>query len=152
LYRADLIKQSAETGYYPKSKSAETRTNLVQLLNGTETRKMRVLCDPSQKDHRGKRTCLCNSRPVSDNGTAFAEYFSLTSDAAKGCDSLLRTVRNLIIEEDDSVRGFNIAVNCGAVAGQTIFHCHIHLIPRRHGETVKPRGGVRHLIPGQGYF
>ncbi len=48
--------------------------------------------------------------------------------------------------------GFNIGMNAGASAGQTIFHCHIHLIPRRDGDVENPRGGVRHLIPGKGNY
>jgi len=47
---------------------------------------------------------------------------------------------------DDSVKGFNIGVNCGIVAGQSIFHCHILLIPRRIGDVPNSKGGVRHVI------
>jgi diadenosine tetraphosphate (Ap4A) HIT family hydrolase len=43
-------------------------------------------------------------------------------------------------------------MNCGESAGQTVFHCHIHLIPRRTGDVAKPRGGVRNLIPGKGAY
>jgi diadenosine tetraphosphate (Ap4A) HIT family hydrolase len=43
-------------------------------------------------------------------------------------------------------------MNSGADAGQTIFHCHIHLIPRRKGDVDNPRGGVRHTIPGKGHY
>jgi ATP adenylyltransferase len=53
---------------------------------------------------------------------------------------------------DPTVEGFNIGMNAGEVAGQTIFHCHIHLIPRRKGDVNTTRGGVRHLIPGKGYY
>ncbi|MCF8145215.1 MAG: HIT family protein [Deltaproteobacteria bacterium] len=45
--------------------------------------------------------------------------------------------------------GFNIGVNCGVFAGQTIMHAHIHLIPRRDGDTLNPRGGVHGVIPGK---
>ena len=48
--------------------------------------------------------------------------------------------------------GFNVGINCGETAGQTIFHCHVHLIPRRRGDVENPRGGVRHLIPGKGSY
>ena len=48
---------------------------------------------------------------------------------------------------DPSISGFNIGSNTGASAGQTIFHCHIHLIPRRDGDMADPRGGVRGVIP-----
>ena len=53
---------------------------------------------------------------------------------------------------DGECDGFNIGMNCGEVAGQTIFHCHVHLIPRRKGDVENPRGGVRHLIAGKGYY
>lgn len=43
--------------------------------------------------------------------------------------------------------GYNIGINVGAVAGQTIFHVHLHLIPRYHGDVANPRGGVRGVIP-----
>ena len=80
------------------------------------------------------------------------DYFSLTKEELKACDSLLRQLKVEIEESDDSVQGFNIGMNAGAVAGQTIFHCHIHLIPRREGDVENPRGGVRHLIPGKGNY
>ena len=43
--------------------------------------------------------------------------------------------------------GYNIGVNCGEAAGQTIFHVHVHLIPRYKGDMEDPRGGVRGVIP-----
>lgn len=48
--------------------------------------------------------------------------------------------------------GYNIGINEGASAGQTIFHVHIHLIPRRKKDTDNPRGGVRHVIPSKGNY
>jgi ATP adenylyltransferase len=80
------------------------------------------------------------------------DYFSLTRDEVFACDQLIREVRAEILNEDASVCGFNLGVNNGAVAGQTVFHCHFHLIPRREGDVVDPRGGVRHLIPGKGAY
>ena len=79
-------------------------------------------------------------------------YFDLSRDELLACDDLLRKLADRIKEEDPTVEGFNIGINAGAVAGQTIFHCHIHLIPRRNGDVDNPRGGVRHLIPGKGYY
>ena len=79
-------------------------------------------------------------------------YFGLTRDELFACDSLLHSLRKNIMENDSNVDGFNIGVNSGAVAGQTIFHCHIHLIPRRLGDVENPRGGVRHVIPGKGNY
>lgn len=48
---------------------------------------------------------------------------------------------------DKTVTGFNVGVNSSFSAGQTIFHAHIHLIPRREGDLANPRGGARGLIP-----
>lgn len=79
-------------------------------------------------------------------------YFSLTQEELLACDVLLRQLRNDIEREDSTVKGFNIGINSGKVAGQTVFHCHIHLIPRREGDVDDPRGGVRHLIPGKGKY
>ena len=50
-------------------------------------------------------------------------------------------------EADSTITGFNIGTNCGESAGQTIFHAHLHLIPRREGDTANPKGGVRGVIP-----
>jgi len=80
------------------------------------------------------------------------DYFELSEKELLACDLLLRTARTEILKNDSSVQGFNIGMNSGLVAGQTIFHCHIHLIPRREGDVMNPRGGVRHIIPGKGYY
>lgn len=77
------------------------------------------------------------------------DYFSLTLQEKLHADTLLQICKNMILEGDSSVTGFNIGVNCGEAAGQTIFHCHIHLIPRRDGDTAAPRGGVRGVIPNK---
>jgi diadenosine tetraphosphate (Ap4A) HIT family hydrolase len=57
-----------------------------------------------------------------------------------------------IIEKDHRPDGYNIGMNCGAAAGQTIFHLHVHLIPRYVGDAADPRGGVRNAIPGEGIY
>jgi diadenosine tetraphosphate (Ap4A) HIT family hydrolase len=56
-------------------------------------------------------------------------------------------MKNKIEKNDKSVKGFNLDVNSGRVAGQTIMHVHIHLIPRRKGDIEDPRGGIRGVIP-----
>jgi ATP adenylyltransferase len=61
--------------------------------------------------------------------------------------SLIEEMRLEILKTDQTVTGFNIGANAGKDAGQTIFHCHVHLIPRQAGDMKDPRGGVRGVIP-----
>jgi diadenosine tetraphosphate (Ap4A) HIT family hydrolase len=81
-----------------------------------------------------------------------ADYFELTAEEAEACRELLQIEAESLKRLDPTIDGFNIGANCGASAGQTIFHCHIHLIPRRTGDVERPRGGVRHVIPGKGEY
>ena len=62
---------------------------------------------------------------------------------------LAYTQQNGIKEKDKTVTGFNIGMNCGQAAGQTVMHAHIHLIPRRTWDVDDPKGGVRGVIPGK---
>lgn len=81
-----------------------------------------------------------------------ATYFDLGQAEVNAINSLLHDQKTLIEELDSSVSGFNIGMNCGEDAGQTVFHCHIHLIPRREGDVDKPKGGVRNTIPDKGSY
>lgn len=81
-----------------------------------------------------------------------ATYFDLSRSEFNACDSLMKDQRKVIMSTDSAVEGFNIGMNAGEVAGQTVFHCHIHLIPRRRGDVESARGGVRHVIPGKGHY
>ena len=78
-----------------------------------------------------------------------ADYFDLFQPERNAMQSLIEQQRSLILNSDPSVTAFNIGINAGADAGQTIFHCHMHLIPRRKGDVHEPRGGVRGVIPGK---
>ena len=80
------------------------------------------------------------------------DFFGLTDEEVLACNQLLQKLRSALLARNQDVKGFNIGMNAGAVAGQTIFHCHIHLIPRREGDVENPRGGVRHTIPGKGFY
>ena len=60
---------------------------------------------------------------------------------------LLELEREALMEKDNLITGFNIGINDGSDAGQTVMHCHVHLIPRRSGDMNNPRGGVRGVIP-----
>lgn len=76
-------------------------------------------------------------------------YFDLTSVERREIEGHLLAQRALIEQEDLYVTGFNIGMNCGRDAGQTVMHCHVHLIPRRKGDMDDPRGGVRGVIPAK---
>ena len=71
----------------------------------------------------------------------------MTSEEQVDAKNLVTNLQKQILQNDPTVTGFNIGVNNGESAGQTVFHCHIHLIPRRDGDTPEPRGGVRGVIP-----
>ena len=79
-------------------------------------------------------------------------FFDLTENEQSRLNKIIEDQRSLLIKEDLSITGFNIGINDGKDAGQTVMHCHIHLIPRRKGDVKNPRGGVRGVIPEmQGY-
>ena len=81
-----------------------------------------------------------------------ADYFTMTGQERQDGEDLLRVLRNRLADEDRTIQGFNVGMNCGEVAGQTVLHAHIHLIPRRKGDVANPRGGVRHVISGKGSY
>ena len=74
-------------------------------------------------------------------------YFDLYPEELDELNLILIKEKNFLISEDKLITGFNVGINIGKDAGQTVMHTHIHLIPRRFGDTKKPRGGVRGVIP-----
>jgi diadenosine tetraphosphate (Ap4A) HIT family hydrolase len=77
------------------------------------------------------------------------DFFSMTETERADTLALIDELRRRVTASDPSVLGFNIGMNCGEAAGQTVMHAHVHLIPRRRGDTPNPRGGVRGVIPGR---
>ena len=80
------------------------------------------------------------------------DYFGLVPAEVSAINLLITEQKQLLQELDASIDGFNIGMNCGESAGQTVFHCHVHLMPRRKGDVENPRGGVRHTIAGKGFY
>ena len=74
-------------------------------------------------------------------------YFDLNNEEILACNELILRTKEKILKEDPTVKGFNIGTNAGKAAGQSIMHCHIHLIPRREGDVENPQVGVRSVIP-----
>ena len=116
--------------------------------------------------------CHISREPLARNKLAFAIYdafpvspghalviakrhintiFDLDPEEYVACFALVRDVWDLL-EARHQTKDFNLGVNCGEVAGQTIPHAHIHLIPRYAGDVSNPSGGVRHVIPGKGQY
>ena len=93
--------------------------------------------------------------PVTKHHTLFIpkrhveDYFGLHQPELNSLNRFLAKHKEIISKKDKSVTGFNIGMNNGEDAGQTIFHCHVHLIPRRKGDIKNPRGGVRGVIPSK---
>ena len=90
--------------------------------------------------------------PVTDKHTLVVpkrhvpDYFDLYQPELNAINRLLAEIRESLMLEDSTITGFNVGTNIGESSGQTVFHCHIHLIPRRDGDTGSPRGGVRGVV------
>ena len=80
------------------------------------------------------------------------DYFDLTDDEIFACNKLIKSVKKEVEIKDHTVKGFNIGTNSGKIAGQSIMHCHIHLIPRREGDVENPQGGVRSVISNKQHY
>lgn len=76
-----------------------------------------------------------------------ATYFDMNSQEVEAATRLLHRSRERLQQQDATVSGFNIGMNSGKSAGQSVFHAHIHLIPRRDGDQENPQGGVRKIFP-----
>jgi len=80
-----------------------------------------------------------------------ASFFDLTPEEINACMELITEERKQL-DEEFKPDGYNIGVNVGPAAGQSILHVHIHLIPRYKGDVENPQGGVRHVIPKKGHY
>ena len=80
------------------------------------------------------------------------DYFEMSDEELLACNDLIAKIKNEILTKDKSVKAFNIGTNAGKISGQSIMHCHIHLIPRREGDVENPQGGVRSVIPKKQHY
>lgn len=109
-------------------------------------------------------------RKIADHGTVFAiedrypvtsghvlvipkrhvaDYFRMSEQERDEATELIRVLKNQLEGNGTGITGFNVGMNCGEDAGQTVNHAHIHLIPRRKRDVPDPRGGVRGCVPGK---
>ena len=93
---------------------------------------------PVTKHH----TLIVTNRHVSS-------YFDLRKKEIIELDKVINDQKKELLVLDKKITGFNVGTNIGKDAGQSIMHCHIHLIPRRKGDVKDPRGGVRGVIPSK---
>ena len=80
------------------------------------------------------------------------DYFELSNDELIACNNLIKIIKKEILDKDKDVKAFNVGTNAGKLSGQTIMHCHIHLIPRREGDVDNPQGGIRSVIPKKQHY
>jgi diadenosine tetraphosphate (Ap4A) HIT family hydrolase len=76
-------------------------------------------------------------------------FFDLNDEELNDLSKILKKEKQSLLNVDSEISGFNVGVNIGMDAGQSIMHCHVHLIPRRKGDIKNPRGGVRGVIPSK---
>ena len=74
-------------------------------------------------------------------------YFQCSKAELEEIPIILDTQKTELKYLDNKITGYNIGMNIGEDAGQSIFHCHIHIIPRREDDTPNPRGGIRGVVP-----
>lgn len=139
--------------------------------DATDLRRIRAAL--GTRDHTCAFCVLPSERILAENALAFAvrdlfpvtplhtvvivkrhvvDLFELGMPEVRACHQLLEETQRAIRESDASVSGFNVGANIGTDAGQTVPHCHYHLIPRRKGDVENPRGGIRNVIPGKGDY
>ncbi len=80
-----------------------------------------------------------------------ASWFDLCQEEVQAVFDLVAKARERL-DQEHRPDGYNIGINVGSAAGQTVFHVHVHLIPRYVHDVPQPRGGVRHVIPGKGDY
>ena len=76
-----------------------------------------------------------------------ADLFAMTREERADADAMIQAIRAKLVEDDPTIAGFNVGMNCGKEAGQSIYHAHWHVIPRRAGDSKAKKGGVRGVIP-----
>jgi diadenosine tetraphosphate (Ap4A) HIT family hydrolase len=102
-------------------------------------------------------TTIRDTYPVSPGHTLVipnrhvASFFEISDEEQAEVLAAVREAK-LALDADLHPDGFNIGLNVGPAAGQTVMHAHVHVIPRFQGDVADPRGGVRHCIPGRGYY
>lgn len=125
-----------------------------------ERQKTCVFCDfkGNSIEENDLALAFLDKYPVSDLHTLIIpkrhtkDYFELSQPELNAMHRLAHEVKTTLLSQDSSITGFNIGFNAGKDSGQTVFHCHMHIIPRRKNDVKDPIGGVRNVIPGKGNY
>jgi len=112
-----------------------------------------LFCGPREViRHNALAYCTRDTYPVNPGHTLVmpyrhcASFFDLTPEEVTACMALVAEEK-IVLDEEFKPDGYNVGVNVSTAAGQSIFHVHIHLIPRYTGDSERPQGGVRQVIP-----
>ena len=152
----ELINYQALCYTCNSQKSNKDDTNFKKVLDSYDNRKRGcIFCNVSQSKvvkSNELAVVIKDNYPVTKHHCLIipkrhcADYFDLYQPEINAITQLINEMKIELQKKDKTIKGFNIGSNSGEVSGQTIFHCHIHLIPRRKGDTENPRGGVRGVI------
>ncbi|MGM0122660.1 hypothetical protein IGI37_000014 [Enterococcus sp. AZ194] len=113
-----------------------------------------IFCNKNEGIVLENKTCVAffDNHPVAQGHVLIiprehkVDYFELLAEEIKDMNELLHTAKEFL-DAKYLPDGYNIGLNCGEVAGQSVFHCHCHIIPRYKNDTPSPKGGVRGVIP-----
>jgi diadenosine tetraphosphate (Ap4A) HIT family hydrolase len=113
-----------------------------------------IFCDPKREILARNESAIAvfDTYPVSPGHALVlplrhaTTIWDLSAGEFDGCFRLVRALQPILAARF-TPDGFNVGANCGEAAGQSVWHAHIHVIPRYKGDTPNPRGGVRHVIP-----
>jgi len=156
-----VLKQHEQNGIY--SQKAAPRSdgkNDMDTVNNGSAHQGCPFCSKTEADmlfHSGLVFAVYDENPVSPGHVLIctrrhtASFFDATGEEKSEILAAVDAVRDLL-DREYRPDGYNIGVNCGEAAGQSIGHLHVHVIPRYKGDMERPKGGVRGVIPEkQGY-
>lgn len=142
------------------SKTNRSDIDTPPLLETQSSRSACVFCSPRQEEIICTHPLVIavrDSFPLTQGHSLViprrhvASFFDTTLEERVAILELLEHTK-AVIDREHAPDGYNIGINNGAAAGQTIMHLHVHLIPRYSGDTIDPRGGIRWIFPDKAAY